>query len=177
MKKLSKSEAGKLGAFAGIAYMQKVKENNRKNYLVNPSKCRECLIPLPYEKKKYIFCSHNCSAKHNNNRYGTGKPKTVKLSREEINKERVEKGLCCWRIVLKRYIIKYVLNNKPHCEICNLEIWNKQPIPLELDHIDGDAGNNFPKNLRLLCPNCHAQTPTAKGKNKGKGRKSRGIRY
>jgi 5-methylcytosine-specific restriction endonuclease McrA len=51
-----------------------------------------------------------------------------------------------------------------------------QEIPLELDHVDGNAGNNQIENLRVLCPNCHAQTPTAKGKNRGNGRKTRGLR-
>jgi len=41
-----------------------------------------------------------------------------------------------------------------------------QPIPLELDHIDGNHQNNALDNLRLLCPNCHSLTPTFRGKNK-----------
>ncbi|MEO5692127.1 MAG: HNH endonuclease signature motif containing protein [Usitatibacter sp.] len=36
---------------------------------------------------------------------------------------------------------------------------------LELDHIDGDHLNNALCNLRLLCANCHAQTPTYRGRN------------
>jgi hypothetical protein len=40
-----------------------------------------------------------------------------------------------------------------------------RPIPLELDHIDGHHWNNSLDNLRLLCPNCHAQTPTYKARN------------
>ena len=43
-----------------------------------------------------------------------------------------------------------------------------KPIPLELDHIDGNNQNNTLSNLRLLCPNCHAMTPTYRGKNKKK---------
>lgn len=31
---------------------------------------------------------------------------------------------------------------------------------LEIDHIDGDPNNNAKKNLKVLCPNCHALTPT-----------------
>ncbi len=31
---------------------------------------------------------------------------------------------------------------------------------LELDHIDGNPKNNSRENLRILCPNCHALTPT-----------------
>jgi hypothetical protein len=38
---------------------------------------------------------------------------------------------------------------------------------LQLDHIDGDSDNNYPKNLRLLCPNCHAQTENFGSKGKG----------
>ena len=37
--------------------------------------------------------------------------------------------------------------------------------------------NNTVNNIELLCPNCHAQTPTYKGKNKGNGRYSRKLRY
>lgn len=53
------------------------------------------------------------------------------------------------------------------CERCNLTEWNGRPIPLELDHIDGDRTHNQLENLRLLCPNCHALTPTYRGRNIG----------
>lgn len=51
------------------------------------------------------------------------------------------------------------------CEICRLTDWLEKPIPLELDHIDGDRTNHLLENLRLLCPNCHTFTPTFRGKN------------
>ena len=50
-------------------------------------------------------------------------------------------------------------------------------IPLEVDHIDGNADNNLEHNLRLICPNCHALTATYKGANKGNGRHKRRARY
>ena len=52
------------------------------------------------------------------------------------------------------------------CSGCHNTEWMGQPIPLELDHIDGQHFNNELSNLRLLCPNCHAQTPTYRAKNK-----------
>lgn len=51
------------------------------------------------------------------------------------------------------------------CEVCLLKEWNNLPIPIELDHIDGNHLNNNLNNLRILCPNCHAQTDTYRGKN------------
>lgn len=63
------------------------------------------------------------------------------------------------------------------CKICGITDWNAQPITLECDHIDGDASNCVPENLRLICPNCHSQTPTYKAKNIGNGRHVRKTRY
>ena len=77
---------------------------------------------------------------------------------------------------LKRYLVEKFKNK---CSLCG---WNKKhpitsKVPLEIDHIDGDSENNFEKNLRLLCPNCHALTPFYKNLNRGKGRKWRMNKY
>ena len=63
----------------------------------------------------------------------------------------------------KRLIKEEVFSHQ--CSCCGLTKWNDQPIPLELDQINGDNKDNSLSNLRLLCPNCHAQTPTYRGKN------------
>lgn len=50
------------------------------------------------------------------------------------------------------------------CENCQLTEWQGKPIPLELDHIDGNKEHNELSNLRVLCCNCHAQTETWRGR-------------
>lgn len=50
------------------------------------------------------------------------------------------------------------------CALCGLREWMGQPIPLEMDHRNGIATDHRLDNLRLLCPNCHAQTPTWRGR-------------
>ena len=54
------------------------------------------------------------------------------------------------------------------CEKCGLSEWLGQPIALEVHHLDGDRTNNTIENFQLLCPNCHAQTDSYRGKNSAK---------
>lgn len=56
------------------------------------------------------------------------------------------------------------------CEIkgCGVNEWNGKSINCELDHIDGDRTNHTLDNLRIICPNCHSQTSTFRGKNRKK---------
>lgn len=63
------------------------------------------------------------------------------------------------------------------CSGCKLAVWLGQPIALEIEHKNGKSDCNTSDNTCLICPNCHSQTPTYKGKNKGSGRHSRMLRY
>jgi hypothetical protein len=56
-----------------------------------------------------------------------------------------------------------------HCYLCGLlPEWQRMPLVLILDHINGDRWDNRIENLRLLCPNCNSQLSTFAGKNKGR---------
>ncbi|KKM90778.1 hypothetical protein LCGC14_1235300 [marine sediment metagenome] len=69
---------------------------------------------------------------------------------------------------------RVLIEQNYQCSECDLGTeWNGKPLMLELDHIDGDSSNNERENLRFLCPNCHQQTPTYKGRH----RKQKGLRY
>jgi 5-methylcytosine-specific restriction endonuclease McrA len=57
------------------------------------------------------------------------------------------------------------------CEVCFNTTWMDKPIPLELDHINSINDDHRLHNLRLLCPNCHAQTDCYRGRNWGKASK------
>jgi len=46
--------------------------------------------------------------------------------------------------------------------------WNAKPLPLILDHINGNNRDNNPANLRYLCANCDSQLSTRGGANKGR---------
>lgn len=76
---------------------------------------------------------------------------------------------------IRGVIREYILNSQNNkCAICGIEnIWNGKPLNFILDHIDGDASNSSRENVRLICPNCDAQLPTYKSKNKHSARSSR----
>ena len=103
------------------------------------------------------------------------------LTKEHMHGQSWNKGK---KVGPKRPVEEYLSNQRPiqsyklknrllaeglkqhKCECCGISEWNGQPAPIELDHIDGNRYNNTIENLRILCPNCHAQTDTYRGKNK-----------
>lgn len=68
------------------------------------------------------------------------------------------------RSSVKRLIQKHQLL-KQCCSVCGIDSWLGNKIVLELDHINGISSDNRIENLRLLCPNCHSQTDTFRGRN------------
>ena len=46
--------------------------------------------------------------------------------------------------------------------------WNGEELVLQLEHKNGIHNDHRLCNLEFLCPNCHSQTNTYSGRNKGK---------
>lgn len=96
-----------------------------------------------------------------------GKGTEKKFSRTHVSEYVCENGKFITSHKLKLKLIRDGL--KEHkCEICGITEWNNVPCPIELDHIDGNHQNNLLSNLRIVCPNCHAQTDTNSGKKNKK---------
>ena len=189
--KLTKSECGKLGIEKTKAIIKQKKIQRMIQYNLNPKNCKYCKVNLIYDKRYNDFCNHSCSVTFNNkkrkkqrkfclccnkqqdlsqNKYFCDNKCKVLFKEKQIN-ENVFLGSIA---TIRKYIFKI---RDRHCEICKLSLWLENPIPLQMDHMDGNPINNKLDNLRLLCPNCHSTTPTFGIKNKGNGRFYRRLRY
>lgn len=119
--------------------------------------CQQCKQLFEAANTTGKYCSNRCQQDY---RY------------ENDTLPRILSGQISERRILRRYLLKH---NGHACESCKGTEWLGHPMPLELDHVDGDASNNQLTNLRMICANCHSLTPTAKGRNRGNGRKARGL--
>lgn len=131
-----------------------------KWYDIHMRTCKVCGATRSRWTSKY--CSNKCQAQHQYAEFiASWQDGNAKGSRG-ISTKNISKHLK--KFLLEKYGGK--------CSVCS---WSKRHpvtgvVPLEVDHVDGDADNNLEVNLRLLCPNCHSLTPNFRNLNKGKGR-------
>lgn len=113
-----------------------------------------CLYCGKILKRNQKFCNWNCSAS---------------FRREEKYLEWEQKQKFPTQVSARTYLL-YKNGNK--CEICKETEWMKKPIPLVMDHVDGNSDNHSFDNCRLICRNCDGQLDTYCGRNQGKGTNS-----
>jgi hypothetical protein len=102
-----------------------------------------------------------------NNPYWKDSDWKAKIVQANKSSEKIAKSKDTWKSKRNwddahiQSIKRWIKEEREHtCEECGIEEWNGKKLPMEVDHIDGDTNNNDLKNLRVLCPNCHSQTPT-----------------
>lgn len=121
--------------------------------------CTSCGVSYNrHNDSKGLYCSYICQQQkqYENRIHAWLKGELVGLSKN--------KTVTPW---VKRYLLDIADNKCSKCGFIGFKERSGLTV-LEADHIDGNADNNRPENLRILCPNCHAMTPTYRGHNTGK---------
>ncbi len=167
-------------------------EEAAKRHNENPKCCKHCGNQLSYEKRSNVFCDSSCSASYTNAQ--RAKPLACAVCEQSTRARNKHCDSCLEQYgpglnklqrsedarnegTLRRYLLR---TRDRTCQMCGLLEWNGEPTPLEVDHADGNSDNNAEDNVRLICPNCHAQLPTSRGRNRGNGRtrqKIKNVRY
>ena len=103
------------------------------------------------------YCSTKCSTLQRNEI----------LLKKFLNHEQINNGNNALPSTIREFLYK---KNNYKCELCGYEGYNIKTgkTILQIHHIDGNSKNNYPDNLQVICPNCHAKTENYMALNKGK---------
>ena len=78
-----------------------------------------------------------------------------------------------WEVIgIQGKRLRVILEQQGACNKCGITEWNGDTITLEYEHRDGNNENNARDNVEALCPNCHSQTSTWRGRKNGKKQKN-----
>jgi hypothetical protein len=179
---MNRAEAGRLGALKGIPTRAAINKKRVDEYERNPKHCGTCEKPIPYAKRRTTYCDHSCAARTNNQvgkrtiRYKgprlcimCGKQRnTGRKYCSECYKQKQNSRRGTWETVKTNRVARRLLiwEFGHRCFGCGLSQWLGKEMPLEIHHEDGNSENYKKGNIKLLCPNCHALTPTYRNRNK-----------
>lgn len=166
------------GKFCSAACMMKdlgrsIRAKHIEKYLQSPRLCAHCKNIIPWRMDRYHLKATCCCQKCSRAFMQVSSEKIDERTFKIIEKQKATSlkmfhaGELRTNASVRRILI---MLGGHQCSRCKRTEWNLKPIPLEVDHIDGNSQNNNPENLRMLCVTCHAQMPTSRGKNRGKGR-------
>ena len=112
-------------------------------------KCLNCENAIP---NRNDYCNNKCQSEYQTN---------TKLNEWLNGTNIIQKGGCSIPPWMRRYLYEEAGHK---CSECGWNQTNEYSgiIPLEIDHIDGNAYNNIKNNLKVICPNCHSLTKTYK---------------
>lgn len=163
MPRMTKRECALLGSKKAAEAARLEKLARISSYLENPKKCLRCDAEIDYARRTNRFCSHSCSARFwQEKRYGPRLPKPSRAERDAAliaQTPFIELGE-----TYKRRVI--FAEQAGACGVCGVTDWRGAPLTFELEHKDGNRNNWQRDNLIFLCPNCHSQTPTWRGRGK-----------
>ena len=151
-------------------------------------KCKKCGNEFEPQKGLISFCSLSCRNSRERteeikNKISDSIRRSEKFRQSQIDKVKftdykkiAEKSKETWNkkilnadfktLSFERLKKRIKLEQNNKCNECGIDSWNDKSITLELEHKDGNHHNNERENLECLCPNCHSQTETWRGRNK-----------